>query len=298
MLARPNANWRHKLAILVFLFGSPCWAQDAPAISSTQPQAFGIQESRPTSSLQSLDWTTGIPVGDLLKDSREESDLRAQWAMAWAAEAMLVVAVLQAVIGALGLFVLWRTINLNRAATNAAVASAALSRDALKHAESVSNRELRAYISVMPNFIENVDPNRITVVRSEVKNHGPTPAIGVLFRGRVSILPFPLPADLPLPPLGLPATSKYALFPGQTITHRAHSEGNLDVDLLARAVRDDGFRIYVHGTVEYDDGLGNPRMTNFCRSIEGNNSLQLVARGEAVESGIQYVFADRDNDLT
>jgi hypothetical protein len=142
---------------------------------------------------------------------------------------------------------------------------------------------LRAYVCV--NFGAAVFQNPATRRGFEVQlllvNAGQTPAYKVGFKLRTEVLPFPLPQDFDFAVPENPASSESTLgghAPPITLTGvvpRLYSEEEV------AEVRSGSKRLYIFGTVTYEDVYGVRRNANFCFGVnwlEDGKSMGLFTR--------------------
>jgi hypothetical protein len=154
-----------------------------------------------------------------------------------------------------------------------------------------TNQQLRAYLSVQFGGGIYQDANHIFEVRPLLVNVGQTPALRVRYAAKADILPFPLPTDFVFPPLHEPGASYGVLAPHQNFTMNAYIDRRLP-DEEAEAIKRSlgGKRLYMWGTIFYDDVFEKPHHYNFAQSI-------YWIAGEKGELPLGN-YADRHNEAT
>ncbi|MGA2871365.1 MAG: hypothetical protein ABSF34_19660 [Verrucomicrobiota bacterium] len=138
-------------------------------------------------------------------------------------------------------------------------------------AKDTENRQLRAYIGLIPppdnQIVSNFTPPAKAVVRLTPHNFGQTPAYRAINWTGMGVAPHPLPKNFPY------QTQKSPIGPNPITIH----PGNFDIagvvlpatEPLAQWDFDrigDGknWRLYAWGTITYDDAFGKSHFTNFC----------------------------------
>jgi hypothetical protein len=132
-------------------------------------------------------------------------------------------------------------------------------------------QQMRAYLCV--NICTGVYQERAKGLRFEGKpmllNTGHTPAHNVTYKAKADILPFPLPEDFKLP--SLDDRTGYTvgiLGPQQNFILNAWVERDFFEDGEAEEIkRGRERRLYIWGTVTYEDVFGEKKYTNFFQSI-------------------------------
>lgn len=167
-----------------------------------------------------------------------------------------------------------------------------------KGAEDTARRQLRAYISAVPNYVYfSTGTSRITIT-TQIINHGQTPASEVCTVGIVRICPYPLPNDFPFP--DMPSTKNK----GRSVRHpnaknfsfKVSGEGFSELE-KDNAIRGETSRIYIFGITTYVDIFNKECFTKFCSSIVGGDNLRKAANGEEIkEGGIGFEPTERYNE--
>ncbi len=148
----------------------------------------------------------------------------------------------------------------------------------VKGAENTAIRQLRAYISMVPQGLVSTlmrppdihaQPVTVSIV---TKNHGLTPARQVRFDYDVQVFPHPRPLgeQFPKPTRSIP--NRFALAPGEDTPMNFSRPEALTTHELQK-IREDAARIYCWGIVSYVDVFDVQQQTEFCISVVGSNFL-------------------------
>ena len=176
------------------------------------------------------------------------------------------------------------------------------------HAEQVrvseksAERQLRAYVSAIPNFIAFHPNNNSFSIRYVITNHGQTPAYQMAGQVTIEVLSYPLPPDwqFPTPPEMQSRLSRSILFPGQrspAITKMRQSIGASEIIQVTAGTER---RIFVYGVIRYLDVFDRPQHTRFCYSVSDGELLSSIVAGVSLEGSDEMIFeaADRYNEAT
>jgi hypothetical protein len=131
-------------------------------------------------------------------------------------------------------------------------------------ARDTEQRQLRAYVSVVPRMAFNFGTDQPLRIQLAMKNFGTTPAYHVEVCAGVEIRPFPVPNainDCPYDSAGWTMT----LYP-QVEQFPSNVRNPLSEQDLA-VMRTGAFRLYVRGVVHYMDAFGTKRYAHFCHSF-------------------------------
>jgi hypothetical protein len=155
-------------------------------------------------------------------------------------------------------------------------------------------KQMRAYLSV--RIESGIYQDRAANLRFEVRplliNAGLTPARKIGYTARADVLPFPLPDDFVFPSLDPPRSAFGILGPQQNFVMNAMVGGDFFDDSEAEDIkRGIGRRLYIWGTVTYEDALGEQRYTQFAHNI-------FWLRLEDGREPILGNYVDRHNDVT
>lgn len=181
---------------------------------------------------------------------RSELDLNAQRDMARWAFLMLVATVVMALITALGVYYVWRTL----------LATQKMSQDA----REIGQKQSRAYVHVSSTSFDIVDENCAALTVS-MHNSGISPAINVSIMSQSFFGPYPVVEipELPENQTGYRTT----LGPGGELSTTQRIWG--DIEEMTQMIESRNFAAYIHGRVEYLDVFGNKRWVTFFQAYGG-----------------------------
>lgn len=130
-------------------------------------------------------------------------------------------------------------------------------------------RQMRAYLTVSFGSVipQDLASNYRFEVRMVLQNVGNTPAYSVLTEAHVDVLPFPLPLDYNFLKSAGTNSSATVVGPHQNfiltgVAPQLYSDS--DVSEIKTGLKK---RLYVYGTVAYEDAFGIKRYTNFSHAI-------------------------------
>jgi len=183
----------------------------------------------------------------------------------------------------------------------AATESVATSKEIAARQKNFGQMQMRAYLSVVigTGIYQDKKRNIFFEVLPTLINNGYTPAHKVTYKARAGILPYPLPESTTLEPPENLFKSAAVLGPRQTFTLNAPARSPVAVDgfftdeeveLIKRGTI--GQRLYIWGTVTYEDVFGVPRFTNFCHSIVWVQ----IKNGKTTTETVYGHYASRHND--
>ncbi|MCB1431062.1 MAG: hypothetical protein KDK75_01170, partial [Alphaproteobacteria bacterium] len=101
--------------------------------------------------------------------TRQEADLYAQWQMAYWAAAVGITAFVSVFLSLIGIFFIWRSLELNRNAVGAALAANNISQD-------MGERQTRAYVHLVSLSVDFDPEGRSITIQGDIKNSGASPA--------------------------------------------------------------------------------------------------------------------------
>jgi hypothetical protein len=195
------------------------------------------------------------------------------WAM-W----LFVTGVAETAITAVGVYLVYRTLREAKRSADEANRAANAATAALDHAKEAAEKELRAYISVIPGFFRGQEDAGAHCVASPViKNFGKTPArnmrarlwlcLGDSDRGDETI--FDKFKDV------IPYTFRTDVGPGQEIAKMIFMLDGISADDVLKLGKRHGKAIYLFGVIDYTDVFGNDRFTKFCYWINWIAGLEV-----------------------
>lgn len=236
-------------ALAVAISGPPSEGQE-PQTEATQPRQEVTSEHRGTeeSPVVVRVLPTPIHAGEAARDQQDRQDeTDHRWWTVALTSTLALIGLLQLYVYALQAHRLRQTIE----ATDAN-----------------ATRQLRAYLTHTTGISVSQDRNTgwHFEIRPEIKNCGQTPAYKVAFACRANRFPVPLPPDVDLT-LAVTNDSNATVGPGQTHSLSARLDTMLsDEELVEIHAGGPGSRrLYVYGTMRYEDAFGNARYTNFCQ---------------------------------
>jgi hypothetical protein len=165
-----------------------------------------------------------------------------------------------------------------------------------RNAEETTQRQLRAYVSAMPEFISSFDATHAPRVRFRIQNSGTTPANDVRYRFGVAALP---DGDFRLPASAADFSALGVLFPKAELSGASQRETTLDVAAVA-ALHDGTARLYCFGEIDYVDAFMHPRTTRFCHEVcaDRENWLKLTSGYGPDDLKIEFRVAPFGNTAT
>lgn len=151
----------------------------------------------------------------------------------------------------------------------AVAASAKVSEDSLALYKDANVRQIRAYLTL--GFGSVIEQNAATGYRYEVRmtlqNVGITPAYNVAINTHVAVLPWPLPDDFKFPDFDASKSNGSVMGPHQNNIITGIAEKIYSDDDVREITSGPSKRLYVYGTVKYQDAFGVDRQTTFCQAI-------------------------------
>jgi hypothetical protein len=152
----------------------------------------------------------------------------------------------------------------------AATATAEVGRDTVRLMTDTAQRQLRAYVSVVPGgfFVLEGLMRGYFEAHNTLVNTGQTPAYDVSVEQGMDMRKYPLPANagFPVRPTG-PADSLTVIGPGQSTGIVAATMEPLPETEVWKIKDGRMYRLYAHGTVRYTDAFGKRHYTNFSHSF-------------------------------
>lgn len=127
--------------------------------------------------------------------------------------------------------------------------------------------QMRPYISVIePGFIpQNIATPYYAEVQLIMVNTGHTPAHNIRFAAFLRVLPAPLPNDFDFTVRPDQIITSGHINPGQRLFFRRNVGHILPAQQYAEIIQGRGInRLYIYGTIFFDDVFGDIHQTNFC----------------------------------
>jgi hypothetical protein len=169
--------------------------------------------------------------------------------------------------------------------------------------EEISMRQLRAYVSSVPNKLGIVAPGAQIQAAFKIKNTGQTPAHSVQQWSAVDILPYPLPPNYPFPLLASGTyTSVLSIPRGGSYTGHQRTTRTFSAAEIEEIMSGQTKRLYVIGLVKYIDVFDKAWETQFCASLRGGPGL-LSALDKAKIAGessaiVEFEASEQHNKAT
>ena len=151
-----------------------------------------------------------------------------------------------------------------------------------------AKRQLRAYVSVAPGDLKVLKVDEEIVIEVIATNHGQTPAHKTWYSGHVGIYRNPLPLDSGISEPEKKDTDTTVLFPGNFVKADARGIDKLTTEDLSALIFTDDFRLYVLGSVYYEDVFGEAHSSQFMASIPSAD-LQTVVKSGLQGSCVRFI---------
>lgn len=197
------------------------------------------------------------------KEEREQSDLNAQWEMAYWAEKMFWATAIQAFFAAIGIGFIWRTLHWTKKAVKEASAATGVARDAVSITKDTAHSELRAYVGVpkaeiaFPNG--RPDGEWLPIIKLEIRNSGQTPAKKVQVKATVAVVN---KGDIPSEPVAEEPKNMGYLGPGHSLFfNRVPVAWNWIKE--APFIQNGSRVLFVYGRITYQDAFDEDQWTDF-----------------------------------
>jgi hypothetical protein len=145
-------------------------------------------------------------------------------------------------------------------------------------ADTQSRRQLRAYVGVIPDGIENFGDRKTQSFKLTRKNYGATPAYDVWIDPRQTIIHIgDTIQPIPITPPNI--TGTFTIFPSAELPY--YSNGINATDKQIALVREAGseFQIAYYGIIYYRDAFGEPHYTHYCWLFSGPSMTAKEANG-------------------
>ena len=203
------------------------------------------------------------------RETREISDLAAQWEQArWAKWAVIIA------IGGLGanaaaILLVWLAFRQTRRTADAAVEQAKAANEAVVNAQETAKRQSRAYLSIDPKLVLNWRQPRHLGVSFDLHNHGETVGRHVSYLFDMAISDADLPNGLKFPPPTRSYNPDNSIFPRATTPTRLFFDRALTEKEIATVETDR--RVWIWGSLTYQDVFDERRITEFCFGFGGGN---------------------------
>lgn len=169
-------------------------------------------------------------------------------------------------------------------------AAAAASLKAAQAAQAAAAREGRAYLAVEAAGLSNFGAYMVVAGQFNITNHGRSPALRLRQSAALKVLPQPLPDDQPFPAAEdwpSPGQPLPSLGAGTSLRSQAPG-GPFPPEMLAALIEGQQNRLYLIGSIAYEDVHGETHETRFCHALRFDNAADL-ARAIRAEQAVNYV---------
>jgi hypothetical protein len=177
---------------------------------------------------------------------------------------------------------------------------AAFTIDLALTSRKTAQRQLRAYVAARAENVSAFGPDVPVGIRFRMTNHGQTPAYDVSHTAAIPILPHPLPPDFQFlaPPVSI--ASRFVLHPRASFDAGVVAPRPFTDVEIVQATTNNGFRIYLYGTVTYRDAFNKHRETTFCLSVVPSQNLIAMSRGQPLPKPVNLDFqaSEQHNEAT
>jgi hypothetical protein len=148
-------------------------------------------------------------------------------------------------------------------------ASAKASSDSLAVYKDANTRQMRAYVTLGLGSVVQQDAatNYRFEVRMNLQNVGNTPAYKLVSDIHVGLFPFPLPADFQIPTPVEVNSGGDVVGPHQSFIITGIAESIYSDDDVKEISAGSQKRMYVYGTIKYEDAFGLNRYVKYCQAI-------------------------------
>ncbi len=148
-------------------------------------------------------------------------------------------------------------------------ASAKAANDSLTVFKDANLRQMRAYLTIGLGSVlrQDVATNYHFEVRMNLQNVGNTPAYKEVSNIHVDVLPYPLPQDFKFPEFNDTISSAAVVGPHLSYVLTGFANRLYADDDVHEIEFGSAKRLYVYGTVKYEDAFGVSRKTDFCQAI-------------------------------
>jgi hypothetical protein len=221
--------------------------------------------------------------------TNEEADICQQWRMANAAQEQIYWLGRQYKLAQWEIVLLTGSIIVTLLAVIAAAIAARSAQQSVAVAQDTARRELRAYVSGRPNFIvsfSNAIPAR---AHYEISNGGSTPAYNLRNAAGIDVFPYPLPKDFKFPDVEVVKDNSVTLFSASPLQGIISARRVFTDDEISRVLSGE-CRLYVWGTIIYEDIFKNPQITKFARSVSGTQDVLKKLTSNHITKDLELFF--------
>ncbi|WP_430396794.1 hypothetical protein [Ferrovibrio sp.] len=168
-------------------------------------------------------------------------------------------------------------------------AAAAASIREAQAARAAAARENRAYLVVEAAGLSNFGAYMVVAGQFSITNQGRSPALQLRQSAALKVLPQPLPDDQAFPaPKDWPSPGQPLPSLGPGISLRSQAPGGpFPPDMLGALIEGQQNRLYLIGSIAYEDVHGTAHETRFCHALRFDNAADL-ARAIRAEQAVTY----------
>jgi len=149
---------------------------------------------------------------------------------------------------------------------------AAATRENAQLMSGMLSKQMRAYVSVDIGRATYQDQNLRFASNPVIVNTGFTPAKNVSYRVRAAVLAANLPSDYQFDDSGKMSENDATLAPRQSFIVAAIVQDRFEADEVQVIMKGETRKLFVWGTVTYDDVFGGTWETRFCHSFAFYNA--------------------------
>jgi hypothetical protein len=152
----------------------------------------------------------------------------------------------------------------------------------IKISQDTEHRQLRAYVGFVPpsdnQIVNSFIPPAKPTIRLNPRNFGQTPAYKAKISSNIAVEDFPLPKTFAFPLVrGLNPPNPITIFPGTFDIAGIFADADRPLTQEELIAIQDGKRkrLYVWGTLDYEDAFGDLHFTNYCLDFYGVTEKQV-----------------------
>jgi hypothetical protein len=181
----------------------------------------------------------------------------------------------------------------------ATIILAAFTIDLAFTSRKTAKQQLRAYVAVRAESVSGFGQDTPIGIRFRMTNHGQTPAYDVSHAAAIAILHHPLPPNFQFPAPLIPMASRFVLHPRASFDAAIVASTPFNAVQIDMATKNEGFRIYLYGTVTYRDAFDERRETTFCLSVVPSENLLAISHEPPFPS-VELAFhaSEQHNEAT
>ena len=240
--------------------------REAPRVQSEQPAegTLQTQQASPPPATRPQDPPAAVPPATVSPLGSETRPREAEGTEFWPAFRGYRVKISDTLIVGFMALLFWATWLLWRA-----------TRKLVRNAELAAERQLRAYVAVIPKRFGGFRPNTIGRIDWVVKNLGQTPAQNIKHRFDWAVLPNPLPARHAFPKPTREVANTTALLPRDETESHVNGTAPFTAQQI-EAISRNAARVHCWGHTEYDDTFRAKWRSRWSVSVGGEAFARAV----------------------